>query len=329
MPADPPNAIHKAGIVIPAYNSQETLATVVDAVFSVVPCAFPETEVVVVNDGSTDDTDAVARGCAARYPGQVTYVALARNFGEHNAVMCGLRHSTADAVAIIDDDMQNPPEEALRLLKELEANGHDVVYGCYETKHHAHWRNWGSRFNGWAAEKFLGKPAELYLSSFKALNRFLIHQIVRYEGPYPYVDGLILQTTRRIGTLTVAHRARAEGRSNYSPRRLVRLWLNMLTTFSVMPLRAASLLGILTSATALLMALFFALERILAPEMSRTLPPGWASTIVSITLFAGAQLLVLGVLGEYLGRIYMALNRQPQSVVREVLRVNTEGDRDG
>lgn len=319
MSAPASTAIHKAGIVIPAFNSQETLATVVDAVFAVVPCAFAATEVVIVNDGSADDTDAVARDCAARYPGQVIYVALARNFGEHNAVLCGLRHSTADAVAIIDDDMQNPPEEAVRLLAEL-AQGHDVVYSRYEAKQHARWRNWGSCFNGWAAEKFLGKPEGLYLSSFKALNRFLIDQIVRYEGPYPYIDGLILQTTRRIGTLAVAHRPRTEGRSNYSPRRLVRLWLNMLTTFSVMPLRAASLLGILTSATALFMALFFALERLLAPEMSRTLPPGWASTIVSITLFAGAQLLVLGILGEYLGRIYMALNRQPQSIVRDVVR---------
>ena len=241
--------------------------------------------------------------------------ALSRNYGEHNAVMAGLRHARGAHVITMDDDLQNPPEEVERLLAFATQSGREVVYTCYDEKQHAAWRNLGSRFTNWVAGFVLDKPKGLYLSSFRCMSAFVAREVARYDGPYPYVDGLILQVTQDIDRLLVRHLPRAVGRSNYTLRRLLRLWLNMFVNFSVMPLRLSTLAGFALSVIGAIGGVAAVAEAL----VSQT-PPGWASLFAAVLLLSGVQLLILGLLGEYLGRLYLTANRRPQSTVRSVLR---------
>ena len=215
----------------------------------------------------------------------------------------------------MDDDLQNPPGEVLRLLHHAQTGGDDVVYTFYARKEHAGWRNLGSRFTNRVADFVLDKPKGLYLSTFRCMNAFVAHAVTDYDGPFPYVDGLIMQVTQRIGQLEVAHLPRAEGRSNYTLRRLVRLWLNLFVNFSVMPLRLSTFTGFGLSFLGLLGTLW-----VIGEAMFRATPPGWASLSVAVLFLSGVQLLILGLIGEYLGRLYLTLNRKPQALVREIMR---------
>jgi undecaprenyl-phosphate 4-deoxy-4-formamido-L-arabinose transferase len=215
----------------------------------------------------------------------------------------------------MDDDLQNPPEEVARLLAHAQQTGADVVYTYYDEKQHAGWRNLGSGFTNWVASFVLDKPKDLYLSSFRCMSAFLVQEITRYEGPFPYVDGLILQVTQRIDRLLVRHLPRAVGRSNYTLRRLLRLWMSMFVNFSVMPLRISTLTGVALSVIGAIGAAATVIDAIFIAE-----PPGWASLMAALMLLSGVQLMILGIVGEYLGRLYLTANRKPQSVVRSVTR---------
>ena len=299
-------------IVIPVYNGGRSIGTLVDALQAlVVPGGH---EIVLVNDCSPDDSLEVCRAFLALTPVPITLVDLARNFGEHNAVMAGLREARGAHVITMDDDLQNPPTEVLRLLEYAQHTVADIVYARPIEKRHAGWRNLGSRFTNRVADFILDKPKGFYLSSFRCISAFAVQQAITYEGPFPYVDGLLLQITQRVDSLAVEHLPRPHGHSNYTMRRLVRLWLNMFVNFSVMPLRVStftgiglSICGVIGAAWAAASALFF-----------ETTPPGWASLTVAVMLLSGVQLLILGLLGEYLGRLYLTVNRKPQTVVRTV-----------
>lgn len=318
--------IQSLSVLVPVYNSEGTIGELVDTVVETLQSKFERLEIILVNDGSVDASDERAREAYRRHPAIVKYVRLARNFGEHNAVMCGLRQVTTDAVAIIDDDFQNPPQEILKLIDEL-AEGYDVVYSYYETKHHHWFRNLGSALNDRVATRLLNKPKGLYLSSFKVLNRFLVETVTHYEGPYPYLDGLVLRSTSAIGTRRCEHEPRSEGKSNYTLTRLVRLWLNMFTSFSVVPLRVSTLIGVVMSAAGLLLAIFFIVSWMLGGIfLHDSVPPGWASTIVMITIFSGIQLSMLGMIGEYLGRLFLTENRHPQFIIRETVGIKSESE---
>jgi undecaprenyl-phosphate 4-deoxy-4-formamido-L-arabinose transferase len=300
-------------VVIPVYNGARTIGPLVGRLHDAL--GGRTLQIVLVDDGSEDASDEACRALSAHYAGVVTYVKLGRNFGEHNAVMAGLWHARGDYTVIMDDDFQNPPEEVGRLVDHALSHGYDVVYTHSPVKHH-HWmRNLGSRLNDRVANFMLDKPRHLYLSSFKCLNRFLVDQVLMYRGPYPYIDGLVLRCTRNIGALEVGHAPRREGRSNYTPRKLLRLWLNMFVNFSVMPLRVSTVVGLACSLLGLALGVEALVERLVRPGV----PAGWASVLVPIVLFSGVQLVMLGLLGEYLGRLFLTENQTPQFVVREVV----------
>jgi glycosyltransferase involved in cell wall biosynthesis len=306
-------------IVIPVYNGAESVGELVAALEALeIPGGL---EIVLVVDGSPDNSLDVCRELVSRARVPIALIDHARNFGEHNAVMTGLRHARGAHVINMDDDLQNPPEEVARLLAHAQQTGADVVYTYYEESKHAAWRNLGSRFTNWIAGFVLDKPDGLYLSSFRCMSAFVVSEITRYEGPFPYIDGLILQVTQKIDRLLVRHLPRAVGRSNYTMRRLLRLWMSMFVNFSVMPLRistltgfALSVIGALGGLAAIIEALFF------SP------PAGWASLFVAVLLLSGVQLMILGIVGEYLGRLYLTANRKPQSVVRSVTRSGEAAD---
>jgi glycosyltransferase involved in cell wall biosynthesis len=301
-------------IVVPVYRGASTIGRLVDELSRLTPEGG--LEIILVNDGSPDNSDEVCRDLlqTARVP--LTYIEHARNFGEHNAVMSGLRHARGAYVINMDDDLQNPPEEVVRLFDHARNGNWDVVYTRYAIKQHAGWRNLGSRFANRVADVLLDKPKGLYLSSFRCMAALVVRQVTQYNGPYPYIDGLIMQVTRRIDSIEVRHFPRMEGRSNYTLTRLVRLWLNLATSFSLVPLRLAIFAGAVMAALGVIGAVATIVEALFLNET----PTGWASTMVVLLLVGGVQSMILGVLGEYVGRTFLTANGKPQGAVRLIVR---------
>jgi glycosyltransferase involved in cell wall biosynthesis len=304
--------------VIPLYNSADTIEALVRDIEGLSVAGGHE--IVLVNDGSSDRTAEVCRGLvrSARVP--VTYLEHARNFGEHNAVLTGWRHARGTHIVNLDDDGQNPPAEAVRLWQHAKATGLDVVFGHYEVKQHSLWRNLGSQLTNKMTDWALDKPQGFYLSSFRCVSGFVARQVTVYSGPYPYLDGLLLQVTQRIGSITVRHEARTAGTSGYTLRRLIRLWLSAWLNFSVLPLRVATLVGLLSAVAgvgAFAVVVWLWLEQ-RGPEY------GWGWVMATVLIFSGTQLVMLGLIGEYLGRMFLAVNQRPQAVVREIISSEAE-----
>ncbi len=309
-----PAPLYGLSIVVPVYRGAATVASLVHALAALRPAGGME--VVLVNDGSPDNSGDVCRALVEEAVMPITYIEHARNYGEHNAVMTGLRHVRGAYVITMDDDLQNPPEEVIRLYDHARLGGWDVVYTRYAQKKHAPWRNLGSRFANQVADWLLDKPKGLYLSSFRCMSALVVESVTRYRGPYPYIDGLVMEVTQRIDSIEVRHLPRAEGRSNYTMRRLVRLWLNLATSFSLAPLRLATLLGALMAALGMIGAVLTIIEA-LTSQRTQT---GWASTMTVILLVAGVQSMILGVMGEYVGRTFLSANGKPQGTVRTIAR---------
>ena len=298
-------------LVIPVYNGSRTIGPLIEQTVKI----FGSTsfEIVLVNDGSEDDSELVCAQLAKKFPQSVTFVHLSRNFGEHSAVLAGFTQARGRYVAVLDDDGQNPPEEVVRMLDELKRKNYDVVYGHYIEKKHSRFRNLGSRFNDRIATLMLHKPKDLYLSSFKVMNRFLVNEIIKYRGPYPYTDGLIYRVTRNIGQIPVEHRVSQSGRSRYTLRRLVRLWLNMFLNFSIKPLRVSVYVGLLASCLSVVALIAILIDKLwITPDLTVGIP----TVLGSVVFFSGIQLMILGLVGEYLGRLYLDQTGTPQYVVR-------------
>jgi undecaprenyl-phosphate 4-deoxy-4-formamido-L-arabinose transferase len=305
-------------IVIPVYNSGDTIASLVEQLANL-PIEGGH-ELILVNDGSKDNTAEVCEALVPNATFPVRFINLSRNFGEHNAVMAGLRYARGEYVITMDDDLQNPPSEVVKLFKYAREQKKDVIYTYYKQKQHSAWRNFGSWLTNQVADILLDKPKNLYLCSFRCMNSFLVQQICQYEGPFPYVDGLILQVTQSIGQLEVAHSPRQQGQSSYNLRKLVRLWLNMFLNFSVIPLRLSTAVGFLFSAVGFLGTLYVVVDHFIEGA-----PLGWSSLMFTLLLFSGVQLLILGIAGEYIGRLYLTSNKRPQFVVRNIVTPKPSG----
>ena len=306
----------KISFVIPCYRSENTLAHVVAEIKEKMNSLKQyEYDIFLINDCSPDRTiDVIKRLC--REHENVKGIDFARNFGQHSALMAGLRHSDGDYVVCLDDDGQTPADEVDKLLQKLE-EGYDAVYAKYERKRHSSFRNFGSKVNELMTRTMLGKPADLYISSYFAVKRFVVDDMIRYENSYPYVIGLVLRATGNITNATVDHRERESGTSGYTIKKLMGLWFNGFTAFSVKPLRITTAIGGCSAVIGFIYGIYTIIKRLFNPDV----PLGFSSTMAALVFFGGMIMLMLGLIGEYIGRIYISLNNSPQYVIREKINM--------
>ena len=310
----------KVSFVIPCYRSERTIGAVAAEIAETMD-SLPQYdwELVLVNDCSPDGTFGVIRALAQE-DAHITAVDLAKNFGQHAALMCGMRRARGDYIVCLDDDGQTPADEVGKLIEKLE-EGYDVVYASYADKQESGFRQFGSNVNRRMTEIMLGKPRELELNSYFAARRFLVDEMLRYEHCYPYVMGLVLRSTKRICNVPVSHRAREEGRSGYTLSKLLGLWMNGFTSFSVKPLRIATYSGAFIAFIGFLYALIVLIRRFTV----NLAPMGWTTTTILILIIGGLNLLLLGLVGEYVGRVFMCVNATPQYVEREYIPAGEGG----
>lgn len=302
--------------VIPCYRSANTIGAVVEELTQTLNTRSAEYdhEIILVNDGSPDNTAEVIASLCTKYP-SIVFVDLSRNFGQHSALMAGFNHVSGDIVVCLDDDGQTPANECFKLIDKVE-EGYDLVFAEYPKREQNWFRNLGSRFNAACNHYFYSQPKSLVANSYYACRRFVVDCALQYPNPFPYVTGLLFQSVSRYCNVAVTHRARMEGESGYNLKKLVSLWLNGVTAFSIKPLRFANYVGWATAVIGVLFALFTIIRKLLNPAIQS----GWASTISIILLLGGVVIALLGIIGEYIGRIYLSINRYPQFVVRSVTR---------
>ncbi|MCI9426553.1 MAG: glycosyltransferase family 2 protein [Eubacterium sp.] len=305
----------KVGFVIPCYKSEKTIGMVVDEIEEAITNLDYEYEIILVNDYSPDNTFETIKRLADKNQ-RIIAVNLAKNFGQHAAIMAGFHYLSddTDIICCLDDDGQTPANEIGKLIFKLD-EGYDVVYAKYDTKEHSLFRNFGSKVNSIMAEYLIGKPKNLFISSYFVARRFVIDEMKEYEHSYPYLIGLVLRTTSNITNVNVVHRSRMVGESGYNLKKLMKLWLNGFTAFSIQPLRVATLLGFLFAFGGFVFVIYAIINKFMNPHV----PMGWSSVIAAIFLIGGSILLVLGMIGEYVGRIYICMNRSPQFVIRDVV----------
>ena len=302
----------KVSFVIPCYRSAQTLPGVVNEIEETMKTLSKyEWELVLVNDCSPDDTFETIKTIAS-VRNNVVGISLAKNFGQHAALMAGFREATGDIVVALDDDGQTPANEVGKLLDGIES-GADVVYASYRNKKHSAFRNFGSSVNEKMLRIMLGKPKDLFISSYFAAKRFIIDDMLRYENSYPYVIGLVLRATKNIINVDVTHREREVGTSGYTLKKLLGLWFNGFTAFSIKPLRIATFLGVITAIAGFAYGIYTIIKKFIVPDV----PLGFSAMMSALVFIGGMIMLMLGMIGEYVGRMYISMNNSPQYVVRE------------
>lgn len=301
-------------IVIPVYGSERLLPKLVDKLHAALAPRYGDGstsafEVILVNDSSPDASWEVITELARSRP-WLKGLSLRKNAGQHNAILAGLRYARGQFIVTMDDDLQHDPMDVPSIVRKLE-EGYDVCYSRFRTRQHAWWKRAGSTFNDAVANHLLSKPKGLYFSPFKGMTRGVLDEVIVFTGPYVYLDGLILSATTSITSIELEHHPRPDGASGYSLRKSISLWLKMATNFSVAPLRMASVIGLAFSGFGFLAAIALVIQKFTIDAM----PVGWSSLIVSILILGGIQLLALGIIGEYVGRILLHVNGRPQAVV--------------
>lgn len=302
----------KVSFIIPCYRSEKTLESVVDEIRDTMQTLTAyQYDIFLINDCSPDDTFSVIRKLCKQYD-NVTGISLAKNFGQHAALMAGLRKSDGDIVVCLDDDGQTPANEVGKLLAGIQ-EGSDVVYAQYETKKHSAFRNFGSWMNDMMTRVMLGKPKDLHITSYFAVKRFVVESMLAYEKSYPYVIGLVLRATKNITNVPVNHRSREIGASGYTMKKLLGLWFNGFTAFSILPLRIATVAGSTFAGVGFLYGIYTIIKRLVNPDV----PMGFSALMSALVFFGGMLMLMLGLVGEYVGRIYISINNSPQYVIRD------------
>ena len=312
----------KVSFVIPCYCSALTIEKVINEIQeAMTKLQAYSYEIILVNDCSPDNTFEVIGELCQKYS-NICGVNLAKNFGQHGALMAGFHQVTGDILVCLDDDGQTPADEVDKLLAEIE-NGQDVVYARYDHKKHSLFRNFGSWVNEKMAQFLLGKPKELFVSSYFATRRFIVDEMLKYENAYPYVIGLVLRTTKRITNVTVNHREREIGISGYTLGKLLALWFNGFTAFSTKPLRIATLSGGVFAVIGFLYGIYTVIKKFVNPAV----PMGFSSLMAAVLFMGGMLMIMLGLIGEYIGRMYICMNNAPQFVVRDIIPIKEEEEK--
>ena len=288
-------------VIIPVYHGAVTIQKLVDVAQE--QLKVYSFEIVLINDGSKDDSEKVCLELSAKFK-NISFLSLRKNFGEFQAVMCGLNHAKGDYSVIIDDDFQNPPSEIIKLLETAQKEDFDVVYGQYDEKKHHQFRNVGSWFVNQITTSLFKKPQDLYLSSFKLIKKEVVEEICKYKGPYPYIDGLIFNVTDNVGKVTVQHNDRHHGESNYTAKKLASLFLNIIFGYSLLPVRLAMFLGFLSTFIAFILSVLQFMSIVDYP-------------IRLLVLFIGGiQLISIGIVGEYIGKTFLTQSNTPQYTLK-------------
>lgn len=301
-------------IVVPVYKSQECVEALVNRVDECVNEV--DYQLILVNDCSTDNSWEEIKK-SAQSNEKIIAINLRKNSGQDNAIMAGFSRASGDYVVVMDDDLQHDPADIRKLVQELEKGDFDVCFAKFPKKNHKFWKNLGSWFNGKMAEIILNKPREIYLSPFKVIRKEVVDEIVKYKGPYPYVDGILFSITQNMSQVDAEHHSRSAGQSNYTLLRSIAVWLKLMTSFSVFPLRIATFIGMLASILGFLLATFYFAKYFIVGETIE----GWTSLMVVMLILSGTILIAIGAIGEYVGRSYIQLNRRPQYCIKEVLNM--------
>lgn len=310
----------KVSIVIGLYNSEKTI----EAVLKEIESAFSGNkkycyEVVLVDDYSPDGVYELVKGIA-KQDSRIKVIHLAKNAGQTNAVIEGYRFATGDFVVEMDDDLQMPAIEILNMLEVLEDGNYDVVFAKYPQQKENAFRRFGSKVNNKMTEIMLGKPSNIRVNSFFVMRKFVRDAFLEYSNNYPYLYGIIFGITKNVANVEVQHRERTNGKSNYTFKKLFGLWLNGFLNFSVQPLRMAIHLGVMITAISFLVIIALLIQRIFFD----TKAVGWTSMMITIIFFSGVQLLGIGLLGEYIGRLYISSSGLPRTTVRETINCQEE-----
>lgn len=309
----------KISFVIPCYYSEKTVGSVIDRIIKTVTNNGKyDYEIICVNDGSTDATYAVLRELS-KLNQQIRVIDLSRNFGQHAALMAGFHYVTGDFVVCLDDDGQNPPEEMFTIIDKLE-EGYDLVSAKYgKEPNRSLMRRIGSKISFAMSRYLINMPKGIELNSYYGMKRFVVDEIIKYRNAYPFVHGLALRVTRNIANVSIRHDERSAGISNYTFKSLLKLWLNGFTAFSEKPLRLAAVTGVFCAVTGFIAAIVIIIQRVTGHIQSM----GYASTMAALLLFSGIIMMFLGLLGEYVGRMYICMNNAPQYAIRETQNIES------
>jgi len=302
----------KINIVIPVYNSDDCL----ENLWTQITDALKETsfEVIFVNDCSSDNSWSKIRDLALQNK-DITSINLRKNSGQDNAIMAGIEECDGEYIIIMDDDLQHSPYDILKLVEGCE-NGADISYGKFTSLKAPFWKKIGSWFNGKVAEVILNKPKNLYLSPFKAVKGDIIKEVLNYQGIYPYVDGILLSVTNYVTEISVEHHSRYQGSSGYNITKSLKVWVKLLTGFSVIPLRFATVIGIFTAFCGFVLGLYYYYRYLVADIQIE----GWTTLVLVILFLGGTTLISLGAIGEYVGRIYLNTNSKTSYSVKEKIK---------
>lgn len=309
--------MEKISVIIPCYGSEHTITEVVEELTQTLATRTEYSyEIILVNDGSPDQVYKVITTLGEENK-NIKGINLAKNFGQHAALMTGFNYATGDIIVVLDDDGQTPANEMFLLIDKINT-GVDLVFAKYYKKQHNIFRNMGSKLNDLMAGCLVGKPKGLSIMSYFACRRFVVEEAIRYKNSYPYIYGLLLRGTNKTANVLIHHRERETGGSTYTMKKLISLWLNGFTSFSIVPLRIASFMGIITALLGFLYGIYIVVEKFIAPEQ----PIGYPSLMACILFTGGMIMLMLGMVGEYVGRIYISINNSPQYVIRDTINLD-------